>query len=444
MIRRSDKGSGMSNPFSVWRVSLLSLVVGLGACGGGESTTPSGAGAAGGSTGEGGHGGGAAGAGGDGGDSGCVIRVELGGSEEAGCGDAEAPCGSITGALKEAKAGCRVQVGAGTYTAATGEAFPLELLAGIELAGEGANVTVIDDTAGTASKTYPTCHNDMIPVLVSEGTGVHVHSLTVAGRTNSNKAATVLVVGGDVEIADAVITGGQDGIFVQAGSAHLHDLEVSGAGHAAIKPAGSATVMVERADIHHNKDAVEPICESTVTVSASKIHCNGNGIEALGRATTTAIDNHVSHNNIGFVARGGDTSMTLRGNLIEKNKYGVMEIFGQVDLGSSNRLGGNTLTNNRHVGLYAKVVPKDIFAIGNIWQPDVDGADGSGKYTGDVFFSAGPSQCPNVSLAEIDTAWDAACEQGFEMAVTYQNVAIDDGTCQAGTAMAVGRVIVSE
>ena len=276
----------------------------------------------------------------------CIVQVELGGTESMGCGDASAPCGSITAALLEATAGCRVQVAAGSYTDATGETFPLEIGDGIELMGAGAGTTVIDDTTGSASQTYPTCNSDVVPVLVANGAGVRVHSLTVAGRTDDNTAVTVLVFGGDLELADAAITGGQDGVFVHAGSANLHDLEVSGAGHAAIKPAGTATVTIERAALHHNKDAVEPICEATVTVTESDIYCNGNGIEALAGATTTALDNHIYNNNIGFGARGGATSMTIRDNVIEKNKYGVYEAFGHVDLGSSSMLGGNSLLNN--------------------------------------------------------------------------------------------------
>jgi hypothetical protein len=251
-------------------------------------------------------------------------------------------------------------------------------------------------------------------------------------------------VAGALELSDVRITGGQDGVFVAGGTANLHDLEVTDAGHAGIKPAGTSVVTIEVADIHHNKDAVEPICESTVTVSLSEIHCNGNGIEALGDATTTAIDNHVYNNNIGFGARGGATNITLRGNLIELNKFGVMEIFGGLDMGVRGDPGNNTLQNNAYAGLVASVVMNDIFAVDNTWEPNVDGADGGGLYSGAVSFWAGPATCPNTPLGSIDTAWDPNCALGFATEPGFQNVAIEDGGCDGGTAASVGIVIVSE
>ena len=82
--------------------------------------------------------------------------------------------------------------------------------------------------------------------------------------------------------------------------------------------------------------------------------------------------------------------------------------------------------------------------MGNTWQPGVDGADSAGAYSGPVSFSAGAATCPNYTLADIDTAWDPDCADGFPSVSGVQNVAIDDGACAGGSANPVGPLIVSE
>jgi len=316
---------------------------------------------------------------------------------------------------------------------------------GIELAGAGSESTVIDDTAGTTSDLFTNCNNkELTAVIVNNGEGNQIHGLRVNGQTGPNNAVTVLSLSGDLEIYEAVITGGQEGVFVESGTAYLHDLELTGSVHAALKPAGDANVTMERSTVHHNKDAVEPICDSTVTVKDSEIFCNGNGVEALANATTFASGNHIHSNNLGLAARGVTTQLTARGNLIEKNKVGVYEFAGSLDLGTTEDPGLNTLQDNRHIGVLTVVVADDTFAIGNTWQPNVDGTDADGQFSGAVSFSSSEANCPNMPLGNIDTAWDAECESGFSLQSGFQNVAIDNGSCHGENLVEVGDVVVSE
>jgi hypothetical protein len=323
--------------------------------------------------------------------------------------------------------------------------LPIVLGDGILLAGAGADQTILADAAGLSDVSYSNCSRDLQPVLVAAGEGVEITGLGVIGTTSGMTAVGLYVASGDVQVSEVRVEGGQEGVFIAGESvATFADMEVTGAGHAAFKPAGTSVVQIERADIHHNKDALEPICESTVTITTSEIHCNGNGVEALGDATTTAIDNHVHGNNLGFAARGVGTSITARGNVIERNKIAVYEAFGHVNLGTSADPGGNTLQDNRHAGVMLRMVPEDTYAVGNTWEPGVDGADSTGAYSGAVSFSLSPETCPTHPLSSIDTAWDPECAGGFPKADGYQNVAIDDGGCEGDSTIPVGTLIVSE
>ena len=71
-------------------------------------------------------------------DIGCVVHVEVSGSDATGCGDEASPCRTVSFGVAEAVTDCRVEVGVGTFGAETGETLPVVLGDGIVLAGAGA------------------------------------------------------------------------------------------------------------------------------------------------------------------------------------------------------------------------------------------------------------------------------------------------------------------
>jgi hypothetical protein len=71
-------------------------------------------------------------------DVGCVVHVEVSGSDATGCGDEASPCRTVSFGVAETVTDCRVKVGVGTFGAKTGETLPVVLGDGIVLAGAGA------------------------------------------------------------------------------------------------------------------------------------------------------------------------------------------------------------------------------------------------------------------------------------------------------------------
>lgn len=384
----------------------------------------------------------------------CEVYVALEGQDVDGCGSQAAPCRTVTRGLSLATAGCAVRVGPGTFDEAGGEVLPLTVQGGVELIGAGddpdAAPTILGDAVGSSSlepRMYdcPVGQPSLLKApLVLAGEGAALRDVIVVAPQVNDEVA-VVVESGTVTIAQVRVEGGQEGIFVAGLTtvATMTRLTVTKAGHAAVKPAGTATVLIEDSKFFGNKDAVEPICDAQTTVRGSEVYCNGNGLEALADADTTLIDNFVHHNNVGIGGRGNFT-MFLRGNVVEHNLIGALIWLGSGDLGTAADPGGNTLRDNVFSNLMTIRTPNDTVAIGNTWQPEVDGADAQGTYQGDVQFD--PPQCPVQGVMNLDVPPPPDCT-GIEPVLPdsgLRNVAIDDGSCFSMMPGPAGGVIVSE
>lgn len=88
--------------------------------------------------------------------------------------------------------------------------------------------------------------------------------------------------------------------------------------------------------------------------------------------------NTITGNETGISSR--NAKLYLFNNSIESNRQGV-EVYdaGYVDLGSDQHPGNNVIRNNIHVGL-ANRADRIVSAAGNVWNPDVQGADSEGHY----------------------------------------------------------------
>ena len=88
--------------------------------------------------------------------------------------------------------------------------------------------------------------------------------------------------------------------------------------------------------------------------------------------------NTITGNGIGISSR--DARLYVFNNSIESNQQGVgVHDAGYVVLGSHQHPGNNVIRNNTHVGL-ANYMNRLVRAEGNVWNPDVQGADSEGRY----------------------------------------------------------------
>ncbi|HIA04004.1 MAG TPA: DUF1565 domain-containing protein [Myxococcales bacterium] len=384
----------------------------------------------------------------------CALQVNKTGTDSPQCGSVKEPCATITHTLKMAKSGC-IQVGPGTYNQTSGETFPLRL-AGLELRGAGHHPddspTIIDGSSGPNSKLFDiecpsgktTLHK---ATLVMEGNAVATGIIAKAPLSGSKQFA-LLVLSGSSDIHDLRTEGGIDGIYVAGASVvSIRDSQITLAGHAGIKPGGTSQVTIDHCVIWQNKDAVEPVCKAKTIIQNTEAVCNGNGLEALGGAHTTLIGNHVHHNENGVAARGANAFISMRDNVVENNKYGVLMLASTLDMGSTDDPGNNTFVNNEFASLMLRNVSNTTMAVGNTWMPNVDGANESGQYTADVKLSVSAETCPNTSFAgSIDKAIPANCTGSGSVTpdTNYQNIVLFNGSCSDTPDGGMPSVILSE
>lgn len=361
----------------------------------------------------------------------CAIRVELGGTDAVGCGGPGNPCATLTHAFAEWTEGC-IELGPGTFDLSTGEVFPLELPEGAELRGSADETapSIIDGSANASPDGFGVeCQAFLESLRTTISTnGGRMSDLVIRGGVGTDYV-TVLVRGGENELERLRVEGGQEGIFTTGNSnVTIVDAFVTGAGHAAIKPAGESIVEVRNTVMTNSKDALEPICEATTIVRDSEAYCNGNGLEALGSANTTMIDNDVHHNINGIAARGTNTQITATGNRVHDNAFGVVEVFGQLDLGSGESPGANDLSGNRFAAVMLNNVQSRTDAVGNTWTPNIDGADGAGTYSGTQAIT-GPVCGANNTEIEAPIPKDCDTRVPATRDPSYQNFALNDGSC---------------
>jgi hypothetical protein len=361
----------------------------------------------------------------------CELWVETDGSDDGGCTEA-APCRTVTRAIELAASGCTIRIGAGTFSPEGGEVLPWAPAPDVQLVGVGPE-TVLDDAAGASATAHPIAcdpgeRDDLRASVVLDGGGLA--TLRVRGPAEIGYV-TVLVLGGEAELTEIVVEGGNEGIYTaNDATVAIADADVSGAGHAAIKPAGDSVVTVDRTRMHASKDGLEPICRATTTVRDSEAYCNGNGLEALDRAHTTMVDNDIHHNVNGIAARGIDIAVVARGNLVHDNAFGVVVVFGTLDAGTAADPGDNVLAPNTFASMMLANVGDDTPAIGNTWMAMLDGADARGAYADGTVIS-GAVCSPNG--AEIEQPPPDPCDVDTPItpAPDVQNYALSDGSCGA-------------
>lgn len=221
---------------------------------------------------------------------------------------------------------------AGTYSDASGETFPLQMVNNVNLTGAGAATTTINGVGGNYNLSFRILTSVLaIPPNVTSS----VSGFTITGGSNSYYTTTVLVVIDNATsgtLANNIITSAApataDSVWVLFG--------------------GSATLT-------------------------------GNTIAGTGQWTGYG----------GLAIWGGNPTVTARNNTISDTANPAISITGPtgasspaVDLGKSGSAGGNTITGPASsVGLSIDGVTNWVYASGNTWHKNTQGTSASSTYS---------------------------------------------------------------
>jgi parallel beta-helix repeat protein len=265
-----------------------------------------------------------------------------GGDDSTGNGSESAPIKTITHALRLANVNTVIMLSTGTYSAETGEEFPLMLKQGVSIQGNPNNQgkdIIIQGGGDYLSRSFAGQNVTIVGANQALLTGVTV--------TNSNPRGYGLwIESSNPVIAENTFTGStQDGISVS----------------------GNAAPTISKNYFHRNgANGITIAGNSSPQVKENIFYQTGFGINIAQNATPLVIGNQIQNNRSGIVVQA-NAHPILRNNLIQDNKEDGLVAIAQAmpDLGSASEPGGNQFQNNARYDINASAAKQVIYAAGN-------------------------------------------------------------------------------
>jgi len=301
------------------------------------------------------------------------------GQDQSGAGRSEAsPYRTITYALQQAQPGTTIALAPGTYSAESGETFPLVFKPRITLKGVAANQgeAVLIQGGGAISSSYFGPQN--VTILTNYNSpGSRIVGVTV---TNPNKRGT--------------------GVWIESTNTVVSDSTFKDSAREGIFATGSATPTVENSLFINNvANGISVTNSAKGEFRNNRFQSTGFGMAIGGTATSSVISNLFTENKTGIVV-SGSAQPVLRQNVFEENEKAVAAVAfsqAQPNLGTQDSPGQNIFRGNTDYDIYNAARDSLIPAVGN--QVDF------GKVAGQV--ELGEPMLANVNFPDIQNNWAA-------------------------------------
>ncbi|HEY9694322.1 MAG TPA: DUF1565 domain-containing protein [Oculatellaceae cyanobacterium] len=277
-----------------------------------------------------------------------VIYVNLAtGTDSDSAGSTEqTPLRTITAALQRAEAGTVVQLANGSYTANTGEVFPIVVPRGVTLRGnpstQGQTVAII----GGANYVSSTEANQNVTLLAEQDSVIT--GLTI---TNPNTRGT--------------------GLWIQSTNPRVTNNTFSKNKREGIYVTGNANPKIEgNVFINNDGQGISLVRTSQGEIRDNLFQNTGFGIAATDQTSPLIVQNRILQNVDGIVVASSATP-TIRNNVIEGNQRdGVVVISNaQPNLGTTDNAGENRISNNGRYDIHNATSSNILLAYGNNFDP---------------------------------------------------------------------------
>ncbi|MCL1465310.1 DUF1565 domain-containing protein [Argonema galeatum] len=301
------------------------------------------------------------------------------GNDSAGTSNSQAtPYRTITFALGQAQPGTTIQLAPGSYTAETGEVFPLVIKRGITLRGDestkGQGIVII----GGGQYISPTFSRQDVTILAE--TESQITGLTI---TNPNKRGT--------------------GVWVESTNPTIGNNTFSDSKREGVFVTGNGTPKIQNNLFTRNDGNGISIARSAAgEIRANLFQSTGFGIAIGGTASPLVVENRIIQNTDGIYINDSARPV-LRNNLIQNNTRDgvVVTINAQPDLGTASNPGNNIIRNNGKLDLHNATTSNTIVAVGN----DINRS----RISGQVDFVAAEVKPPagggSSAFADIEGHW---------------------------------------
>jgi parallel beta-helix repeat protein len=277
-----------------------------------------------------------------------VIYVNLAtGTDNDSAGSTEqTPLRTITAALQRAQPDTVVQLANGSYTASTGEVFPIVVPRGVTLRGnpatQGQTVAII----GGANYVSNTEANQNVALLAEQDSVVT--GLTI---TNPNTRGT--------------------GLWIQSTNPRVANNTFSKNKREGIYVTGNANPKIEgNTFINNDGQGISVVRTSQGEIRDNLFQNTGFGIALTDQTSPLIVKNRILQNVDGIVIASSATPV-IRENVIEGNQRdGVVVISNaKPNLGTTAEPGGNRISNNARYDIYNATSSNTLLAYGNNFDP---------------------------------------------------------------------------
>ena len=245
------------------------------------------------------------------------------GNDTRGNGTERAPFKTITKALQVAQPNNVIVLSNGTYSASSGETFPLVLKSSVSIQGnpytQGRNIVI----QGGGAFLSPTFARQDITIL-----GANQARLSGVTVTNPNPRGY--------------------GLWIESSSPIVDDNTFTGNNHDGISMTGNSAPTIRSNYFYQNgANGITIYGNSRPEVQENVFEKTGFGINVAQQAVPIIVGNRIIQNRTGIVAQANSRPF-LRGNVIGGNtEDGVVAIAqSQPDLGTTTQPGGNVFRQN--------------------------------------------------------------------------------------------------
>ncbi|MBD2071112.1 DUF1565 domain-containing protein [Leptolyngbya sp. FACHB-671] len=249
---------------------------------------------------------------------------------------------TITQALQNAQSNTVILLSPGTYSAESGETFPLELKSGVTIQGE----------PGARGRG-----------IVIQGGG------TFLSRTSASQNVTIL--GEDEAVLTGVTVMNPNprgyGLWIESSSPTVNNNTFTGSSHDGISVTGnSAPVIRGNAFVQNGANGITVYGTSRPEIRENVFERTGFGINVNENAAPLIVGNQIRQNQDGIVVQE-NARPTLRDNVIESNRRDGLVAIAQSfpDLGTANEPGNNQFRDNARQDVNASATSQEIPAFGN-------------------------------------------------------------------------------
>ncbi|MCT7991693.1 S-layer homology domain-containing protein [Laspinema olomoucense] len=252
-----------------------------------------------------------------------------------------APLKTLAAALVKSTSGTTIKLANGSYTATSGEKFPLVVKAGVTIVGDEATKgkTIIIQGGGT--KTMGNWPSQNITMYLEEGAQVRGVTVTNPGTSGVG----VWIHGVSATLANSTLSkSSREGVFASG----------------IAKPTIITNVFAE-----NTGNGMSFVDNAKGEVRGNLFQKTGFGLTIGYQSAPLLKDNQILENRTGIVING-EAAPVLRNNIIEKNEQDGITVTNnaKVDLGTSADPAGNTIKTNGQYDVQNASTQK-ILSIGN-------------------------------------------------------------------------------